>query len=80
MADSRAPLAMGSAPEIATTELAVQPLVDESAGEFTPVTTGWIAWLVAALAGIALIGMLISDLGKGKPALWPMPAPRLMQK
>ena len=80
MADSRAPLAMGGAPEIASTELAVQPLVDETASESTPVSTGWIAWLVAALAGIALIGMLISDLGKGKPALWPIPAPRLVQK
>ena len=80
MADSRAPLAMGGAPEIATTELALQPLLDEGASELTPVSTGWIAWLIAALAGIALIGMLITDLGKGKPALWPVPAPRLVQK
>ena len=80
MANSRAPLALGGAPEIATTEPAIRPQVDEASPESAPLSTGWIAWVIAGLAAIGLFIMLLSDIGKSQPLLRPIPAPRLIGK
>ena len=82
MANSRAPLAMGPAPEIATTAMAVSPVDGEPvatsarSSNTAVASTGLAAWVVAALAAAALGFALTSDFGKsatvGANALSPM--------
>lgn len=82
MSNSRAPMAMGSAPEIAITELAVTPVEGElqPAMNLAAVSTGFIAWIVAGLAAIALLFALAVDFGKRKPIAGQILAPKLVEK
>jgi photosystem II stability/assembly factor-like uncharacterized protein len=80
MSNSRAPLAMGAAPEMAIAELAFTPVEAEPAAVAAVNWTGILSWLTAGLAALALLAVLASDLGKRQPSMGRRLTPELAQK
>ncbi|MCB9139280.1 MAG: hypothetical protein H6642_13115 [Caldilineaceae bacterium] len=81
MSNSRMPVAMGIAPEMATTTLAVTPAeaAVESAAPLLPAAS-WPAWLLALLAAAALFYVLVTDFGRPRPLFEGSLAPSLARK